>query len=45
MKGNSWQKPFTNRKDLTKWCIDNQPYYKKAIPEVIKYFCSVYNIN
>lgn len=44
MKGNSWKKPFTNRKDLAKWCTDNQPYYKKVIPEVVSYFADKYNI-
>ena len=23
----------------------NQPYYKKVIPEVVEYFCTIYNIN
>lgn len=37
---NSWMSKFTknNTKDLKKWCIDNQPYYKKHIPEVFDYF-------
>lgn len=45
MKGNSLQSPFNNRKDLAKWCADNQPYYKKVIPEVVEHFCVIYNIN
>lgn len=45
MKGNSYLEPFTNREALAKFCADNQPYYKKIIPEVVDYFCSVYNIN
>ena len=36
--GNSWQKPFTNKEYLRKWCMENQPYYKKHIPEVTNYF-------
>lgn len=44
MNNNSWTKPFTNRKDLAKWCADNQPYYKKVIPEVVEYFCVTYKI-
>ena len=38
MEGNSWQKPFTSKDELKKWCMDNQPYYKKHIPEVVNYF-------
>ena len=45
MKGDSYIEPFTNRKAFAKFCADNQPYYKKVIPEVVDYFCSVYNIN
>lgn len=44
MNNDSWTKPFTNRKDLAKWCADNQPYYKKVVPEVVEYFCVTYNI-
>jgi len=38
MSGGSWQKPFTSDEELKKWCMDNQPYYKKHIPEVFNYF-------
>ena len=38
MNGNSWQKPFKTSEEVKKWCMDNQPYYKKNIPEVTKYF-------
>ncbi len=38
MSGNSWKKPFTDTNDLKQWCKDNQPYYKKHIPEVFNYF-------
>lgn len=38
MSGQSWKKPFTDAADLKKWCMDNQPYYKKHIPEVFNYF-------
>lgn len=44
MSNNSWKKPITTRKELAKWCTNNQPYYKKVIPEVIEYFCVIYNI-
>lgn len=40
----SWMKPITNKKDLKRWCIDNQPYYKKYIPDVVNYFARKYNI-
>lgn len=45
MEGDSYIELFNNRKALAKFCADNQPYYKKVIPEVVDYFCSVYNIN
>lgn len=44
MQGNSYIKPFTNKKELTLWCNDNQPYYKKRVPEVINYFSTKYVI-
>ena len=34
----SWQKPFKTKDEIKEWCKDNQPYYKKHIPEVYKYF-------
>lgn len=40
MSGQSWQKPFKDREELKRWCMDNQPYYKKYIPEVVNYFYS-----
>jgi len=43
MNGNSWHKPFNSHKELKQWCIDNQPYYKKYIPEVYNYFKEEYN--
>jgi hypothetical protein len=30
--------PFTDDKKLKEWVKSNQPYYKKHIPEVYKYF-------
>ena len=44
MSGNSWQKPIDKKSDLKKWCMDNQPYYKKFIPEVVEYFSKKYSI-
>ena len=41
MSGQSWKKPFNDDKDLKQWCMDNQPYYKKHIPEVFNYFKSM----
>jgi hypothetical protein len=38
VNGQSWIKPFKSDNDLKNWCKDNQPYYKKHIPEVFKYF-------
>jgi hypothetical protein len=38
MDGNSWQKPFASKEEIKKWCMNEQPYYKKYIPEVVKYF-------
>ena len=37
-RGQAIDKPFRNREELKRWCIDNQPYYKKYIKEVVDYF-------
>lgn len=37
-QNSSWQKGFESYDNLKKWCKDNQPYYKKHIPEVYNYF-------
>jgi hypothetical protein len=37
-------KPFKTKEEVKAWCMDNQPYYKKHIPEVVKYFCDKHNI-
>lgn len=44
MNGEAIVKPFSNRRELAAWCRDNQPYYKKNIPEVVKHFAKKYNI-
>lgn len=44
MDNGSWRPAFKGRDDLKKWCMDNQPYYKKYIPEVVNYFAQKYNI-
>ena len=38
--GNDWglNTKFKNKSELKKWVKDNQPYYKKHIPEVYNYF-------
>lgn len=36
--GRSWQEPFTSKSEIKIWCMENQPYYKKYIPEVVNYF-------
>ena len=32
-----WDK-YKTKQEVKNWCKDNQPYYKKSIPEVAKYF-------
>ena len=44
MSGQSWQTKFQSKAELKKWCMDNQPYYKKHIPEVVNYFAKLYNL-
>ena len=38
MNNQSWMKPFKTKEELKKWCMENQPYYKKHIPEVFNHF-------
>jgi len=38
MSNGSWMEPFKSKEELKTWLMDNQPYYKKHIPEVYKYF-------
>lgn len=42
--GRSWREPFRNKRELADWCRDNQPYYKKRIPEVNGHFARMYNL-
>ena len=44
MSGGAIQKPFANKQELTDWCKDNQPYYKKKILDVNNYFAQKYNL-
>jgi hypothetical protein len=32
------------KEQLKEFCKDNQPYYKKHIPEVVNYFAQKYNL-
>lgn len=42
MSGQSWKKPFQTKEELIAYIQDNQPYYKKPIPEVNQYFINRY---
>ena len=44
MCGNSWRDPIKTKEDLKKWCIDNQPYYKEYVPEIVEHFANKYNL-
>ena len=44
MTGQSWKKPIKTKIELKEFCKDNQPYYKKHIPEVVNYFAKKHNI-
>ena len=44
MSGQSWRGTFQEQTELADWCRDNQPYYKKRIPEVNSYFARMYNL-
>lgn len=45
MTNNSFINPFNNKSELKQWLRDNQPYYKRDIPEVINYFSTKYNLH
>lgn len=45
MSGNSIFKKFTTKAELKKWLKENQPYYKKDIPEVIQHFSELYKLH
>jgi hypothetical protein len=42
MCGESWHKPFQTKEELARFIKENQPYYKKTIPEVNSYFAEKY---
>ena len=44
MCGNSWRDPIEDKDALKAWCIENQPYYKKYIREVVEHFANKYNL-
>lgn len=44
MNGESWRKPFRTKQELAAWCKENQPYYKKRIPDVNNHFAAMYNL-
>ena len=35
---------FKTRKELKEWCMYNQPYYKKYIPDVVNHFNNELNL-
>lgn len=45
MTNQSWKKPFVNKHELKVYCTDNQPFYKKYVPDVVNYFAKKYKIN
>lgn len=45
MRNESWKNPFKSKQELKDYCKDNQPYYKKHIPEVVNYFANQYNLS
>ena len=38
MSNGSWHRPFSDDAELKRWCMENQPYYKKHVPAVFNYF-------
>jgi hypothetical protein len=44
MSGESFIKPFKTKSEMIKFIKENQPYYKKSIPEVNDYFIKKYGL-
>lgn len=44
MSGESFIAPFETKKELVKYLKENQPYYKRSIPEVNTYFANKYGL-
>lgn len=42
--GESHFKTIATKQQLKEFCKDNQPYYKKHIPEVVNYFAKKYSL-
>jgi hypothetical protein len=42
--GESHFKTIQTKKDLKEFCMSNQPYYKKYIPEVVEYFAQKFDL-
>ena len=42
--GQSWKPRMETRAEVKAYCMDNQPYHKKYIPEVVEFFCQKYGI-
>ena len=40
---NDFQTAPMSKEQIKKWCMDEQPYYKKYIPEVVNYFIQKQN--
>jgi hypothetical protein len=45
VSGESHFKTIATKQQLKEFCMDNQPYYKKHIPEVVDYFAKQYQIS
>lgn len=44
MSNRSHVNPFKTKQEVREWCKDNQPYYKKHIPEVANHFIKKANL-
>lgn len=44
MSGESFIKPFKTKAEMIEFIKENQPYYKKSIPEVNDYFAKKYGL-
>lgn len=44
MNNRSHVDPIKDKTALKEWCKNNQPYYKKYIPEVVTYFAKKFNL-
>jgi hypothetical protein len=44
MRNQSHIQVFKTKDEIKKWCMENQPYYKKHIPGVVKYFTTKANL-